>query len=1439
MDDGGQHLPFAMVGEGVALANPFGGLAETILAVLPLAYAVVLTLVTFLRWWALGRGRSSGANYESLLDKDEGLAGFTGGEGEPISDGRVVNGEDMRAPLLGESTNGTAEHEGYEGSSAEEDEGETVVTKGKALHWFKIILYLTEITIYGCLALYDVVDGDDETSGMLTNLLLAGAWAVLVLQETLHHLLPSRRSTIFQALFVLITLSLSLADVLKRYNGVPPFDDLESWNLLVMLFIFAIEIWSCCRDTPLKRYSHMNSEYAAGMFSYFHFNWYTPVISTGAKRPLVDDDLPVMIDDDRSATVWTKFSALLYPRGQDGVREGDRLAVGLSVLRMGGNRVWLQAVWAFLSAASNVFPSLFLNQITNYLTDYDAKEVTGIPLGVLLSVAGLFFMQAVSAHADGLMFKLGRRLGIRAKSALISAVFRKAMVLDMSAAQVGQLQNHISVDAESVLNLSVFQMFMWSAAARLVACVILLFVFLGPSAIGGIGLLVITLPANKIIIGKLKGYQQELMKKRDARMEKINEAMNGIRVIKVFAWEEKFMSNIFSARAREVAVLKLYMITLGIFMVTVKSSPTIVGLVTFVFHTQVFGNTLTAAAGFTALSLFQQLRMPLSALPSTINDYIQAMISYRRIASLLEKTTTDVKNTEVYGNRERMCPSLLPGEIKMENSTFRWRAALEGQRPTLRDITLHVQPGELVCIYGPTGGGKSSMLMAMLQELVTESGKCQLNGTIAYVSQRAWIQNATVRDNITFGKPWDPARYDRVIECCALKPDFAIMENGDMTEIGEKGINLSGGQQQRISLARAVYYDADIVLLDDVLSAVDAHVGKHIFDKCIRGFLRGKTRVLVTHQVALTARYADNIFLLNDDGTMRETGTYSSLTEGEGDKLSEILSSVGGPELLRRQSSSVSVDDVKDAAKAAGSAAGAGGGKDGIQGRGIISEETKAVGRPKAALFLSYFRHGGGIYFGAAWIVLSVLWQGLTIAQSFYLREWINEMGNGVVNGRGFYLYIGVSVATFVALLLRTIVITSGSVRASKKLHDAMVRRLFGAPTSFFDMTPLGRIFNRMSSDIVTLDKDLMNDVLSYTDMLLSVVGVVVVIVAAIPILTVFMVPIVGICFWYGAIYLHTSRRLKRLEAVNRSPLYAHFSESVNGVTTIRAYSAEDRFISVSQGHVDKLNRTHLYLWVANYWLTNRLRLIGALVCGLVGAFLVADVKNIDGATGGLVLSYALQYTVSVVFTVRLHAQMEMSVNSIERIDEYCKIAQEAPPIIPDCRPPPGWPSAGRMHVENLSLKYASSSEPVLHGLTFDVPKQTRVGIVGRTGAGKSSLSNALFRMVEPMEGSVVEIDGVNVLNMGLRDLRSNLAIVPQDPTVFEGTVREGLDPFGEFSDLEIWEALRQAHLYDFVSRTDGKLDHIVFAGGSNLSVGQRQLLCMARALLRKAAVIV
>jgi len=742
--------------------------------------------------------------------------------------------------------------------------------------------------------------------------------------------------------------------------------------------------------------------------------------------------------------------------------------------------------------------------------------------------------------------------------------------------------------------------------------------------------------------------------------------------------------------------------------------------------------------------------------------------------------------------------------------------------PTLSNISFDVEPGNLVCIYGPTGCGKSSLLMVLLGEIEKLEGNVATRGSLAYASQKAWIQNATVKENILFGREHNEIKYRGVISACALRRDLQILDGGDMTEIGEKGVNLSGGQQQRISLARAVYADAEIYVLDDVLSAVDAHVGEHIFTQCIKGALKGKTRILVTHQVALTIKDADYVILMGEDGKIAEQGRTSDLQHGNG-KIAEMIRNHGG---LREKE-----EEIRRAVSRQSTMA--------TEGVKIVKEEERSYGAVGIKVYLAYFKACGGILgFALPYFIIMAATQGFQFGQNYALSIWVGQIGNGNSSGSGLYLYLGISVGLLFNCLARGLIQAYGSLKASQTIHDTMAHTVLRAPCSWFESTPLGRIVNRFSSDLLNIDEDLMGCLGGFSDLLGQGVAVVFVVGVNLPWLFIPMSLIAWLALTVSRMYLNCSRETKRLDSISKSPVYAHFSESITGITTVRAYGQADRFFGESCKKVDENIRAYFYTWVANRWLNVRMETLGALVSGAAGLFVILTVGRIKDTMAGLILTYSVQITGVMAYLIRNQAELEMQINAVERTEEYSNLEQEAPPIVSESRPPSDWPRNGEIRVSDMTLKYASAASPALHNLNFYVPPRTRVGIVGRTGAGKSSLTTALFRLVEPISGKI-EIDGINVLDIGLEDLRSKLAIVPQDPVLFRGTVRSNLDPFGRHSDAETWDALRRVKLSDVVQDLPQALDAQVSEGGTNFSVGQRQLICMARAILRQAAILV
>ena len=733
------------------------------------------------------------------------------------------------------------------------------------------------------------------------------------------------------------------------------------------------------------------------------------------------------------------------------------------------------------------------------------------------AAAGVAFLPVVAIFGDTHNVKIGRRLGVRARAYLTGCVLDALARAPCGAAEPGVVTNLVSVDAANVVNYMVQGQLLWAAALQLTLNILLLLDVLGAAGLFGVGVLVALMPASRAMKRRLARLQTTLMAKRDGRMRVIHEVIAGIRVVKAFGWEPEFAARVAAARAAEVRALAAYLYTTAAMLGVVLGAPSWIGIVTFLVHTQLLHRDLTAAQAFTALTLFNLLRWPLNALPDALNYWIQAKVAFARFEAFIRAAPP----------AEAGAAARDAGDIALAG-TFSWPGA---DSPALPGLDVVVRRGRLTCVYGPTASGKSSLLLALLGELDGPG----VRRRAAYVAQAPWILQATARDNVLFGSAYDAARYAAVVRACALDDDFAQLAAGDSTEIGERGATLSGGQRQRLALARAAYADADLYVFDDVLSALDAHVGAHVFRRVVRDMLRGKTVVLATHQVALTEADADVAVWLDAAG--RAAARPPDLRAAEARRGRDA-------------------DDVAPGAAAA---------KTGAADGRLVRAEAQQVGATKLAVYGRYFVDCGGASFLVPMAALLVGYQVLLNGQALALKAWVAalELEKSGAAQRSKYVFF--ASATFGTLCLTRLAIAKGSLRGSRKVHDRVVAAVLAAPLAWFEATPVGRVLNRCASDVQTIDKDLMNELAMLAQYVLSLAGIVAVILYEIPVAAASVAPMVGFSYVFAGRYYACERRrfpplfrsgsvvpagnreLKRLEASTRSPVFGAVAELASG----------------------------------------------------------------------------------------------------------------------------------------------------------------------------------------------------------------------------------------------------------------------------------------------------
>ncbi|KAF2112460.1 ABC multidrug transporter-like protein [Lophiotrema nucula] len=1045
----------------------------------------------------------------------------------------------------------------------------------------------------------------------------------------------------------------------------------------------------------------------------------------------------------------------------------------------------------------------------------------------------------------------------------------------------GRIINLMSTDTYRIDTASGFFHMIWTSPVAIIVTIILLLVNLGYSALPGLGLLIIVMPLLGRAVRTLFRRRVAINKLTDQRVGLTQEILQAVRFVKYFAWETSFLERVDGIRKKEIHGVQYLLGIRNAVLAIGMSMPVFASMLSFITYS-LTDHGLNPAPIFSSLALFNSLRLPLNFLPLVIGQVIDAKASVTRIQEFLmaeeaqedvdwdyenkdavvlkdadftwERTTTQDNDEATLGG-----PGKKPSNDKAQKkedkaqkkkdktqekkdkraSTLTQATAVtssssetpkEEEHPfEIKDLNLTIGRKELVAVIGGVGSGKSSFLAALAGDMRKTHGDVMIGASRAFCPQYAWIQNTTVKENIVFGREYKRTWYNKVIDACALRPDLEMLPNGDQTEIGERGITVSGGQKQRLNIARAIYFDADIVLMDDPLSAVDAHVGRHIMDNAICGLLKDKCRILATHQLHVLSR-CDRIIWV-DEGRIQAVDTFNNL----------MANNAGFQKLMMTTSSEEKEDDQEHA------------NEDEIEGEkksarkkkkksaALMQVEERSVKSVSWGVWLAYIRAGGGIWVGPLVVGLLILSQGANITTSLWLSWWTsNKWKYSEGTYIGAYAALGFSQALF--MFAFSIAVSVFGTEAGRVMLHRAINRVLRAPMSFFDTTPLGRITNRFSKDIDVMDNTLTDAIRMYFMTLAMIISVFILIIAYYYYFAIALGPLFLIFAFSAAYYRSSAREVKRHESVLRSHVFARFSEAIMGMPTIRAYRLQDQFSQSVRRAIDDMDSAYYLTFANQRWLSVRLDVVGILLVFTTGILVVTSRFSVNPSIAGLVLSYILTIVQMIQFTVRQLAEVENNMNATERIHFYgTELEEEAPLHYGEVRKT--WPEHGEIVFNQVEMRYRDGLPLVLKGLDMHVAAGERIGVVGRTGAGKSSIMSTLFRLVE-LSGGSITIDGVDISTIGLHDLRSKLAIIPQDPTLFKGTIRSNLDPFNEHSDLELWTALRQADLVSNEQSMDDHssrmhLDAIVEDEGLNFSLGQRQLMALARALVRGSQIIV
>ncbi|KAG0204740.1 hypothetical protein BGX28_003401 [Mortierella sp. GBA30] len=1322
------------------------------------------------------------------------------------------------------------------------------------IYWPTTMLVVFANTVLVYLIIRGVGSDIPNTRGLLSGArLLFVAWCIGLDLNTNEHRYEIRSSD-YMFVYYLVTLVTSLLSLCILQRDQRALQESQCLGCFILLIALAFIIEAFPRtntrvQVESREKEHLNAYDQANLCSRWTYHYMQGIVALGAKRPLTPED----IKDTEPAEIKTHVNYEAVSAAWNGAvvkakASNKTPSLMLSVFRAYQGQIALQMMIRLSGHGFIYLSPIFFAKLLHFFVDYHAAMSEGrqpppLQYGFLIASA-MLLSNIVSTLLINKSMEKTTLLGARARAAVIAMIYRKSLKLSPQARQkstVGEITNHMAVDAQKWLMASNFMPLILTVPFELAIGTYLLYRTLGWSLIAGLVVFAIITPIQGKMAGFMNDFEGEKLEKMDARLRLMTEILSNIKIVKLYGWEDAFREKVDAIRSQELHAQKL-LTTINALLTIVFSSVTLLmALATFTLFATVGGpnmtpGKITSEVIFVSIALFGLLNKPLGLLSHMISQTIAVKVSCNRVQGFLLLEEIDGSTVQRYSRQPPSSPSKKGRRtealaIDIEHGTFAWekeadpvlaessgkdvhpdderQPLLSGSssspatplRPVLSDISLQIPEGNLTAIVGRIGQGKSSLLSAIMGEMYKKQGTVKVYGDLAYVPQQAWIINATLKDNILFGKEFNQELYDRIVYASGLRPDLEMLPAGDQTEIGEKGINLSGGQKQRVSLARAAYQDADVYLLDDPLSAVDAHVDQHLWQNLIgpNGLLKHKTRVLVTHGIH-HLEHVDQIVVFKD-GLISETGEYEKLMKAR-DAFYQLIKDYSVVKKGKHNNGDSKADDDSEI-------------------NTIVEQEAEAEKD----------------------------------------EDDEDEDGALISDEKMEHGKIGWKI---IKIYARAVEVVCG-IRAAKTLHDVLLTRVLRLPMSFFDTTPMGRIVNRFSSDIGAIDGQLpeeFNDLFAF----ISIIGGTLFVIAySTPIFLLMIPPLAFTYYIIQDYFIKTSGALNRLNSIAKSPLLQQFSETISGVSTIRVMKGlSDQFIRQNEARSDAiLNRVNMFM-LMNRWLQVRLEFLGAFTVFAAAVFAVWNADKLDPSLVGLALSYALNMIGFINYLVRTVSEVQNLLVSVERVHEYSTKPTEAPAVT-GVRLPESWPQQGRVVFKDYSTRYREGLDLVIKDVSFSVEPAQKIGIVGRTGAGKSSLTLALFRIIEAADsywavasdpsasdaplieselcvhgdGGSIEIDGIDISTLGLKDLRRHLAIIPQDPTLFAGTLRSNLDPFNESSDTDLWQALERAHLKDHVSTLTGGLSFEVSQNGENFSVGQRSLICLARALLRKTKVLV